>query len=412
MSAKGQYQDRFSELKCCVIVPTYNNNSTIADVLQDILIFTSNIIVVNDGSTDSTKEILDSVKNIKTVSFESNKGKGYALRVGFEEAVKLGYEYAITIDSDGQHYPEDLPNFLNSLENNSGALIIGARNMNTENVPGKSSFGNNFSNFWFRLETGISLPDTQSGYRLYPIKLLQTFNFFTKKFEFEIEVMVRAAWKGISIISIPVRVYYATKEERISHFRPTIDFTRISILNTVLVIITFLYIKPRNFFRYLHKTKIKEIINEHILQSKDSNEKIASAVGFGFFMGIVPIWGFQLLVAIFLAQLLKLNKVIVIITANISIPPMVPIILYLSYITGGLVWKNSSNTILLDSFKNSASNLLEGKFSVVMNEMGYSFMQYIYGSIIFSVIVALITGLITYSLLFIFRKKRLLKQNV
>ena len=408
MSEKGQYQDRFSELKCCVIVPTYNNNLTIADVLIGVLTYTSNIIVVNDGSNDNTAEILNPFNGIDVVSYEVNKGKGHALRTGFEKAVRLGYDYAITIDSDGQHYPEDLPDFLNHLENNLSAIIIGSRNMNQENVPGKSSFGNNFSNFWFKIETGISLPDTQSGYRLYPVKLLQSMSFFTKKFEFEIEVMVRAAWKGISVIPIPVKVYYAPKGERISHFRPFVDFSRISILNTFLVIITFLYIKPRDLFRYLRKTKVKDVIKTHILQSKDSNEKIASAVGFGFFMGIIPIWGFQMLVALFLAQLLKLNKAIVIIAANISVPPMIPFILYLSYMSGGLVFKDGSETILLETFKESASNLLEGKFSVVMNEMGYSFMQYIVGSLIFAVIAAISTGLLTYLLLLIFRKKRLL----
>jgi len=182
-----------------------------------------------------------------------NKGKGYALRQGFKRAIELGYSYAITIDSDGQHFAADLPAFLGKLEEHPCAIMIGARNMEQSSVPGKSSFGNKFSNFWFWVETGKKMPDTQSGYRLYPIKALQHISFFTRKYEFEIEVLVRAAWAGIDVISVPVKVYYPAKEERISHFRPFKDFSRISVLNTVLVLITFLYIKPRDLFRSIKK---------------------------------------------------------------------------------------------------------------------------------------------------------------
>ena len=125
--------------------------------------------------------------------------------------------------------------------------------MNQESVPGKSSFGNKFSNFWFNLETDIKLPDTQSGYRVYPVKAMENINFFTRKFEFEIEVIVRAAWAGIDVMAIPVKVYYPPAGERVSHFRPFNDFTRISILNTVLVFLTFFWIKPRNFYRSIKK---------------------------------------------------------------------------------------------------------------------------------------------------------------
>lgn len=104
-----------------------------------------------------------------------------------------------------------------------------------------------FSNFWFRIETGLNVPDTQSGYRLYPLELLKDIYFYSTKYEFEIEVLVRASWKGIKIESTEVSVYYPPKAERITHFRPLTDFLRISILNTILVIITFFYIKPRLF---------------------------------------------------------------------------------------------------------------------------------------------------------------------
>jgi len=134
-------------------------------------------------------------------------------------------------------------------------LLIGNRNMGQDGIPKKSSFGNNFSNFWFWFETGIKLDDTQSGYRLYPLKYIPK-NYFTKKFEFEIEVIVRTAWKGIPVKNVPIKILY-DPNERVSHFRPFKDFTRISILNTILVVITLFYIKPRDFFRSFKKKVLK-----------------------------------------------------------------------------------------------------------------------------------------------------------
>src|SRR5690606_27176937 len=132
----------FEERNACVLIPTYNNAFVIAHVLKKILTYTTHILVVNDGSTDDTKNILDGFPSLTVISYEQNKGKGYALQQGFKKAAEQGYAHAITIDSDGQHYPEDFIYFLNQLEQTHDALIIGARNMNQENVPTKSSFGN------------------------------------------------------------------------------------------------------------------------------------------------------------------------------------------------------------------------------------------------------------------------------
>ena len=245
----GQLREMFKEMKVCILVPTYNNEQTLAKVLESLLVYTDQIIVVNDGSTDSTPVVLSSFPQIDLVTYPQNQGKGFALRTGFKHAVASGYDYAITIDSDGQHFADDLEKFLIKLQQHPSAIIIGARNMDQASVPGKSSFGNKFSNFWFWVETGLRMNDTQSGYRLYPVKQMERMRFLTRKFEFEIEVLVTSAWRGIEITEVPVRVFYAEKENRVSHFRPFKDFTRISILNTFLVVIALLYIKPRDLFR-------------------------------------------------------------------------------------------------------------------------------------------------------------------
>jgi glycosyltransferase involved in cell wall biosynthesis len=386
-------RQKFDELKACVIIPTYNNEKTLAIVIGDVAEYTGNIIVVNDGSTDHTKEILRSFSFIQSIGYEKNVGKGWALRKAFEYAIEQGYQYAITIDSDGQHFAKDLPVFIAKLEQERNAIIIGARNMNQSSVPGGSSFGNKFSNFWFRLETGISSPDTQSGYRLYPLQALKQMHFFTRKYEFEIEVLVRAAWKGVNVVSVPVTVYYAPKETRVSHFRPYKDFARISVLNTVLVLITFLYIKPRSFFRSLFvKKNFRQKVHEHLFNTGLSDTNKSLSVAFGVFMGIIPIWGFQLVAAIFLAILFKLNKPLVIIAANISIPPMIPLIIFFSY-KAGAFWMGN-NAMQLDFSK-----------AISLNSIKKNLQQYIYGSISLAIIAGLLFGLLTLLLLKLFHRK-------
>ncbi len=329
--------DFIEDQKICVIISTYNNAKTLKRIIEDVLHYTENVIVVNDGSTEEISQILSGFDCIEIISYDRNMGKGYALRKGFEKAIAKGYKYAITIDADGQHFAEDIPLFVEKLNMHPEAVIIGARNMNKEGVPGTSSFGNKFSNFWFWVETGKRLPDTQSGFRLYPLDCIKTKKWFTKKFEFEIEVLVRLSWSGIEVTHIPVQIHYAPKETRVSHFRPFIDFTRISILNTILVVIAFLYIKPRDFFRAAFSKSIKQHFKDQVSNPEFSNTRLALSIGFGVFMGIVPLWGYQMITAAFLAYLLKLNKVIVVVSSNISIPPMIPPILFLSVKTGELL---------------------------------------------------------------------------
>ena len=393
MSERIDIQNIIKEKKCCIIIPTYNNGKFLEAVIKGVLKYTDYIIIVNDGSTDETENILSKYNNLTIISYNKNKGKGYALRMGFNLASDNGFHYAITIDSDGQHDANDIPVFLETLINEPEALIIGTRKMPSENVSRKSSFANKFSNFWFNFITGIDLPDTQSGYRLYPLKILGNIKFFTRKYEFEIEVLVRAAWQGIKIISVPVHVYYPPKNERITHFRPFKDFSRISILNTVLVFITLLYIKPFAFLKYLRKNSIKEFFKTNLFQTKDSNFKIVFSVMLGLFMGIAPIWGYQLIAAIALAHFLKLNKLIVIVAANISIPPMIPIILYFSYLTGGLILANNFQHPVLNSHIT---------FAFVKNNL----IQYIIGSIGLALIVSVFIGLIIFLVLKIFRKAK------
>ena len=226
-----------SSYRLCIIIPTYNNAGTIRQVVVDACRICANVIVVNDGSTDDTSEILTTLPSTTTVvSYAKNKGKGHALVEGFRKAKEQGFTHAVTMDADGQHFADDIPLLVKAMKKNPDAIIVGSRNLTEENMPPQNTFANRFSNFWFRLQTGIDLPDTQSGFRLYPLASLKGLSLITSRYEAELELMVFAAWAGVSVLSVPVRVYYPPAEERVSHFRPVYDFFRISVLNTVLCI--------------------------------------------------------------------------------------------------------------------------------------------------------------------------------
>ena len=219
--------------RVCVVIPTYNNSGTVASVIASALERCKDVMVVSDGADDATNEAIAAFGDaIDFVRYTPNRGKGHALRTAFRRASERGFDYAVTMDSDGQHFADDLPLFFDAIENGNGELFIGSRCLDAENMPSGNSFANRFSNFWFRLQTLRSLPDTQTGYRAYPLGrcVLPLCN----RYEAELEMLVRSAWRGVDIVPIPVKVYYAPQGERVTHFRKGRDFARISLLNTVL----------------------------------------------------------------------------------------------------------------------------------------------------------------------------------
>lgn len=347
------------------------------------------VIVVNDGSTDCTQDILNNyIQKIIVITYPENKGKGFALKQGFKKAYELGFSYAITLDSDGQHDPANIPLFIKKLNETGECLILGNRNMTVDNVPAKSSFGRKFSNFWFWVETWIMCSDTQTGYRLYPIEPLIKKKLYTNKFEFEIEAIVRLAWDNIPVKEVKIPVIYFPEEERVSHFRPAKDFFRISILNSILVILAYLWFIPRRFFLHLKQKTWKEII----LNPSESNFRKAASLGFGVFIGIVPIWGFQMIVALAFSLILKLNKILVLIASNISIPPMIPFIIY------GSLW---CGKVALQT-----EHIVNFSTTLTFKSVGSMMWQYVLGSLILATVAGLLTFIISYLFLNIVRKEK------
>lgn len=373
----------------CVIIPTYNNERTLERVIRGVLEYvpSDRVVIVNDGSTDSTPEILKGFEQELTILVnEVNKGKGFSLRKAFKYAQEKGYSNALTIDSDGQHYPSDIPLLVEQAIAHPGAVIMGSRNMAQEGVPQKSSFGNKFSNFWFKFETAITLPDTQTGFRIYPLKPMKKIWLFTNKFELEIEVIVKLAWRFVPFVAVPIRVKY-DPNERVSHFRPARDFTRISILNTVLVLTALIWYYPRKLF----SVQTWNAIRHEAIKPEESNGMKALSIGFGFFMGIVPLWGFQLLIGIPLAVLFRMNKVLFIAAANISIPPMIPFIIYGSFLCGQLFLTGETNMAQLADMS--------------LDSIQKNVYQYAIGACIFATLAFIASFLVSFTLLKVFRKE-------
>lgn len=229
-----------------IIIPSYNNAGTLEDVIRRCLAQGLPVLVVNDGSSDETAFILERME-VQSISHPKNLGKGQALKTGFLEARRQGFKYALTIDSDGQHFPEDIPALLE--EKGERTLVVGSRSQ--MGADGGGSFANRFSNFWFRLYTWVDLPDTQTGFRLYPLNELPSLNLLSSRYEAELTLLVFSAWKGLKLKPVPVRVAYP--EDRVSHFRPGADFLRISLLNTLLLFVSLFYGWPRTILRKLFR---------------------------------------------------------------------------------------------------------------------------------------------------------------
>lgn len=235
----------------CVIIPTYNNAGTVVDVVSRAMCQCKDVIVVCDGCTDGTVSLLENLRTKPTIiDLKDNRGKGTALITGFRYALEKGFSYAITIDGDGQHFPEDIPLLAEANMQYPGALIVGQRKdlENADRSQG-SKFANSFSNFWFMVQTGKYIKDTQTGYRLYPLRKLHWLPVLPSRYETELALMVIASWYGVRIVSVPVNVYYPPREERVSHFRPGKDFLRIFVMNMILCALALVYGWPVTVFR-------------------------------------------------------------------------------------------------------------------------------------------------------------------
>ena len=217
------------------IIPVYNHAATVVQVVKDAQALRFPVFVVDDGSTDNTYDQIKEIAGIQILRHQQNQGKGAAIMTGFSAAAAVA-DWAITIDADGQHYPEDARKLIKAIPKKTRAVVVGARaDMKGRHVPWTSSFGRKFSNFWVRTSGGPVISDSQSGFRIYPLPEALNLKTKARRFQFEVEILVQAKRNGIPVIEAPVRVNYNPQGSRISHFRPFVDFLRNSSTFTRLI---------------------------------------------------------------------------------------------------------------------------------------------------------------------------------
>ena len=288
------------------------------------------VVVVDDGSTEHLPEMPGSV----VIRLERNYGKGAALRFGLQKSAELGFTHAITMDADGQHFAEDLPKFLAVASAQPEALVVGVRDFYAAGCPTHRRRSNAVSTFWFRVETGVRLGDTQCGFRCYPVALTKRLRTRSGRYAFELEFMVRASWVGTPIVAVPVKCTYAGGIGN-SHFRPVKDLAHITIMNIGLVLQSwFVPLTLRTAWSFGERKSRGKTIKEFFVEHAHEPGRVACAVGLGLFFGILPVYGFQMVLAAAAAHRLRLNKAITLLASNISIPPMVPFIVYGAMVLG------------------------------------------------------------------------------
>lgn len=209
-----------------IVIPVYNHEERVRDVVEAAVRTGLPVIVVDDGSTDASSSRVMEIPGIRILRHPVNRGKGAALLTGFAEAAGIA-DWAVTVDADGQHDPAEITGVIKAIPSGLRPIVIGMRRgMNGVDVPWTSRFGRKFSNFWVWSSGGPLLSDSQSGFRVYPLPEVLELAVQSRRFQFEVEVLARATWKGIPILEAPVSVSYTPGVKRISHFRPFVDFMR------------------------------------------------------------------------------------------------------------------------------------------------------------------------------------------
>ena len=342
-----------------VIIPVYNHGGTLAKVVSEVLekLPEAMVFVINDGSTDSTSEVLRNLEEqcssgpanlLRILNHQRNQGKGAALLTGFAAARDAGCTHAITIDSDGQHLVSDIFRLMRISQLFPDDLIIGDRQMDFADVPARSKRGRDMSRFWMILQTGQDVPDTQCGLRIYPLKHTLTLTHIFRRFDFETETLVRHAWAGLQVRSSPITCIYFTADDRITHFRPVRDTIRGVRLNVILT--TWRIINPmpcrkcrisyqRQPVSWRDWSSWRFWKRQLGLAQCDAlaDAMLATAVGVGVLIAVLPLYGIQTLLAIYTARRLHINIPVTLLATQISLPPFIPILIFMNIQTGYLI---------------------------------------------------------------------------
>ncbi len=212
------------ELRVAAVIPAYQAAPSVGEVARGTLALLSEVLVLDDGSTDATADEARRA-GARVISFPENRGKGAALRVAFTDLFGRGYDGVITLDADGQHLPGEIPKLLAAAP--EADLVLGVRDHLFAEMGALRRASNRLSSRAISFAAGKPLADIQTGFRFYARRLIETVGFPESRFEAESAVVVRAARRDFRIVSVPVRLGFADGRTT-SHYRPLLDSLRIA----------------------------------------------------------------------------------------------------------------------------------------------------------------------------------------
>jgi glycosyltransferase involved in cell wall biosynthesis len=312
-------------VRILVVIPTYNHSRNLPELVRRVQQNCADILVVDDGSSIP----VTGLPQAAIIRHQLNMGKGKAIISGAKWAQARDFTHVITMDADGQHNPQDITKFVAAIQDNPYAVIVGTRNLQQANVPISSKFGRAFSNFWLKVQTGVSLGDAQSGFRAYPLQALTQLQFTETRYSFEVEVLARAAWADFPLLSIDIDVYYFPPNERISHFAVFKDNFRISWLNTRLTFRSLLPWSHKLKFIAARKRVERVSCKQRVrlwLEQESTPCQLALSAFMGIFLSTLPLVGFHNFAIILSAGWIRFNKAFALAIGHLCIPPLAPAI--------------------------------------------------------------------------------------
>jgi len=375
-------------------VPVFNNHATVKDVVTACRSILQNVVVIDDGSEDADLASLLSGLDVVLLKHGKNLGKGEAILTASRYIEGRGGTFMITVDADGQHDPRDMEHFFPLIQESDARLIIGCRDFNTDNVPASSRFGRKFANFWLKAETGCTIDDCQSGFRAYPVRYLNQLRFKGSRYDFEAEVLAKAAWAGLELLMVPISVHYPKPEERVSSFKPFLDNLRLTRIHSMLVGRRLLPLPHKRLVE--GKKRVDLSLLRHpgkalrmLLRENATPEGLALSAAVGVFLAVLPILFAHSLVILYVALRLNLNKVVALNVQHIAMPPFVPAL-----------------CIEVGYYMRHGQWLTNLSFATVFAQLSSRLYEWLLGSLVIAPLLAVLIGAIMYISATVIKKLR------
>jgi len=350
-----------------VVAPTYDNVRWLPHVLSQLERLGLDVIVVNDGSGDGTDRVLGvwqaqaQTTRRFVITHPTNRGKAAALKSGFGLAMTMGYTHAVSIDTDGQHDPQDVVRLLAVSRRHPDSLVLAARDAYADGYPPLNRLGRRISNLLLCWQSGARIDDSQCGLRVYPLGLIGQLKLRWGRYGLETEVLARAAWAGVPMRQIPVRCVYRLPGGRVTHFRPWRDSCAAAAMHAVLLSRALLpWPMPRlgrrptgtiwwRLGRWLSPARAWRAVRESAVQRR----RLAAGLATGVFIANLPLYGLQTAAALLAARRLRFHPLAVVVGSHLSTPPIGPLLVMTAIATGhvvlhrGLPWPQSYDPRLI-----------------------------------------------------------------